>query len=493
LIKKFENLKKIDFGKSVKSAMKWSAAVYLLRDLLQFLAMLLMIRFLTPKDYGIATLAQSIVGFIAVFSFNSFLLHALQFRDPKKIDWDIHFAAGILINSALFIFTVILSLLLIYLDILAEAAFPLVVISSVFLLEIPASLHLKFLEANHLWARFRMNALLGTVIALIAGVIVAMRGGTYWAIAVQPPLFVLPAAIDFFITNKPNIKPNWSFEKYKDTLQFGLNRIISTLFLKLKQLIESVLLKNIHGYIQLGIFNRSIGICTLLVGRIGSLVGITLYPILTRYPPGSLALRILSRKLLIYVTWVSIPISFILGLESEKIILLIYGKNWTSVSALVPYATFFVLSVSLISLMNSFLLGNLQQKKLLHIDIFFSISSILIAFFIINDGLKKYLSYAILNNVAQLFIYNKLLTKTKALASEDFKDSLVPPIIASLITFIIIRYQVVLDTYYILFDIIIVSLIFILLYTLILFVFFHKLFMEAVNPVLLWLNLTNKK
>src|SRR5689334_3326532 len=87
---------------SARAAMLWSAGFTFVRDVAQFGSMLVLVRILSPADYGAATLAQSILGLHSVVSFGTFSSHALQVRDPRAINWQAHFVAAAVINIVLF-------------------------------------------------------------------------------------------------------------------------------------------------------------------------------------------------------------------------------------------------------------------------------------------------------------------------------------------------------------------------------------------------------
>ena len=64
-------------GHSARLAVLWNTGFTLFRDLLQFGLTLILARLLTPQEYGQSGLVSSIIGFLMIFSFRSFLLHAL--------------------------------------------------------------------------------------------------------------------------------------------------------------------------------------------------------------------------------------------------------------------------------------------------------------------------------------------------------------------------------------------------------------------------------
>ena len=153
-------------GASARASLLWGGGFTLLRDLAQFGVMLILVRLLTPADYGTAALAQAIIGLVAVVSFGTFSAHALQMRDPDEIDWQAHFTAAAAINVTLAALVLALAYALSFTTRYAEAALPLAALAVIFIIEIPGTLRHRMLEANHDWKRFRLLLIIGTFLGL---------------------------------------------------------------------------------------------------------------------------------------------------------------------------------------------------------------------------------------------------------------------------------------------------------------------------------------
>ena len=164
-------------GSSARSSLTWAGGILLLRGVLQFATMLILVRLLTPTDYGSAALAQSIVGVFSVLSMGTFVAHALQARNPDDVDWQVHFTAALVGNSALTLVTLGLAWALSFSSHYAPAALPLAVLSTAFIVEIPATLRLRMLQVAHNWRRYRLLAFYGTFLSCLTSIAIALLGG----------------------------------------------------------------------------------------------------------------------------------------------------------------------------------------------------------------------------------------------------------------------------------------------------------------------------
>ena len=96
---------KLDYKKSSLEALIMSGGYVLIKDIIQFIQMIILIRILTPEEYGSFGLTLSIIGFISIFSAVTIISHSLQIRDYKNVDWQTYFTVGFLVNIFLFLLT----------------------------------------------------------------------------------------------------------------------------------------------------------------------------------------------------------------------------------------------------------------------------------------------------------------------------------------------------------------------------------------------------
>ena len=90
-------------GDRARSAVLWNTGFNLFRQGLQFAVMLVLVRLLDPAAYGQLALTTSIIGFVALLSFNNFLAHSLQPRSDAEVDFQLHFTAGFAFQITAFV------------------------------------------------------------------------------------------------------------------------------------------------------------------------------------------------------------------------------------------------------------------------------------------------------------------------------------------------------------------------------------------------------
>jgi O-antigen/teichoic acid export membrane protein len=416
---------------AARGAALYGAGFTLLHDALQFGTMLLLVRLLSPEDYGRVAFAGTILGLISIASVKTFLPHVLQHRDPAGIDWQMQFTAATAMNIAMFGITLIVAGLLSLTSQYAGAALPLAALAAVLLIEIPSSIRQTMMQVQHDWARFRALTFAGAVIGNATAVLIALTGGGFWALVASAPLFGVPAALDLFFLLK--WRPNWSWNwaGYKETLQFGLTRMGSAGLLSGRQTTEQAILTGWYNFGTLGVFTRSIGLANLAAGRIGYVFLSSLYPVITRAEPESHRSSRIAGLVLCLVAWISIPSAAFLALEAEPAVLLLYGPQWTGVTELLPLAAAQVTLGGLNTTVYGLLLANNRTRTCLSIDMLTAILGVLLAILVIPIGPRLYLAGLGMQNAIVLIIAAFTLVSTRGISLKDVFLAVAPPCFAA--------------------------------------------------------------
>ena len=125
-----------NLGTKAKLSVLWNTGFNLFRDGLQFFVMLVLVRMISPSTYGVFALLSSVMTFIHVFSFNTFIQHVLQVREDSKINYQNHFTFGFFLQVFLFFATNIIAFLLYLFDFYSVISLYLHVLSFVFFFEL---------------------------------------------------------------------------------------------------------------------------------------------------------------------------------------------------------------------------------------------------------------------------------------------------------------------------------------------------------------------
>lgn len=417
-------------GHAARASLLWGGGFTLLRDVAQFGVMLILVRILSPTDYGTASLAQAMVGVASVISFNTFSGHALQKRNPNEVDWQAHFTAAAVINTALAMLVLTVAFAASFTTRYAQVALPLAALAVVFIIEVPGTLRHRMLESAHDWKRFRLLLLIGTLLGIGSGVLVALMGGGVWALIVQVPMLGVPAAIDLLIIHRFRPEWTWSWARWRETFRFGLDRIGSTLVGRGRALNEQVLFSSVYDLATLGIFTRATGLATLLAGRIGSVAMMSLVPVLTRAEAGSARFQRLADLVMRGVVWTTLPAAAFLGLATRDIVALLYGTQWGNVAQLLPLAAAAIGFGGIVAALSSLLVTNENSRASLSLDVAAGVSGIAVAVILVPFGAGAYLAGLSAHALVIAGAAILLLLRRNAITGSGVADAFMPALVA---------------------------------------------------------------
>jgi O-antigen/teichoic acid export membrane protein len=415
---------------AARGALLWAAGSTFVCDGLQFATMLALVRLLSPSDYGRMALAQTIFSFISVLSFTTFAPHALQSRDPDAVDWQAHFTAASVLNSSAFVLTLLIALFLSRTAKYSGAALPLAVLAIVFIIQVPAILRQTMVQANHDWARTRGLIIAGALLSNVVAIGIATTGGGVWALVVGPALNIMPAALDLLIVSKWRPIWAWRWDRYVDTVKFGVARMASAGVLSGRQAVEQAVLAGTYNFSTLGLFTRSTGLSNLAGGRIGGLASLSLYPIITRAERGSTRFQRLAALFLRGVAWTTIPACVFLAFSAREIATILYGVRWSGVIPLLPFAAAQAALGGISWAAYTLLLGNDEIRACVVVDFASAGIGATLVFWLVPLGPQVYLAGLAGMYVIILFLLVFLLRRSGAITVRDVRNALLPPIIS---------------------------------------------------------------
>lgn len=421
----------MNLGQKARSAVIWNTAFNLFRDFLQFGTMLVLVRVLPPEAYGKFGMVMSIVGFLGIFSFNSFLFHIIQIQDDDSVDYHLHFTAGAIINLTMFLVAHGIAAVLHSTTTYRPVANLLHVLSFTFLLEWPCEFRRKMLERAFDWKRLRLLHGAGLLCSSTLAVLMGLRGAGAYALVVPGITVTLPFIFDLFIVTQWRPDWRWSWQNYRAAWVFGWNRIGSGLAMSGRQLLESSTLVKSLGYAQLGVFNRSLGLSQMFCLKFSVQLMYAIYPVLTRLNSDPSNTMRVNGLVLRVVAWVVIPTATVFSALAEPVVAFIYGKQWVAVIPLLPWAMLSGVAVSLAYTLNYLLLSQRRPRLCLYADILNLLGTITLLALALQTGVKFYLAGLALLNLGIVGLAAMWLCKMQALDFNGLMRALVPPAIAS--------------------------------------------------------------
>jgi polysaccharide transporter, PST family len=418
------------------SGVLWTAGLNVFRDFVQFGVMLVLVRLLAPEMYGQFGLVSAILGFLSVFSYRTFLEYSLQIRQGSEVDYQLFYTAGVVTQGLLFLITNAAAEGLKYTTAYREVAAPVHVMSLVFLLDLGHEFRIKMLEREMDWKRLRMMEGIGVLSSAVLAVILAKAGAGVYALLVPTLVTLIPASVDLFFIQRWRPTWKWNAAEFRPVRKYGLTRLMSGLVGWGRLLLESTFLVRIAGFTVYGIYGRAVGLATLCCLRIPTLLMQALFPVLTKFEPGSGPSNRASTLVLCTVAWSTIPVAVLFSLLAAPVIQTLYGSRWSAVIPLLPWALAAGAAAALAQTGSLLLLASLQQKRSMWIDTFMLAGTAVSLLVLAPRSLKLYLAGSAVLQTSAFVLAAVWLYCFRAIDLRGLANSLIPPALSVTTTFV---------------------------------------------------------
>jgi len=375
-------------------------------------------------------LVTSIIGFIHVFSFSTFIQHVLQVRDDAKVNYQYHFTFGFFLQLFMFVITNLVAFLMEFFHFYDTVSVYLHVLSIVFFLELFSEIRRMELQRELDWKRMRILHGIGLLIGSVFAIGLAYAGAGIYALIVPSFMSNVPFIYEMLLIQKWRPTWEWKLSEYKKTIDFSKKRILSGLMRTGKPLIENSLFISILGYSQLGFYNRAIGLATLLVNKFASQLTFSIYPILTKVEPYTDQFRRIGGLIIIFVIWIIAPIAYVVFTMSSELVLILYGDKWLEVIPYLAPAAIFMALGAVKHVLYSLLLSSHQEKLCMYFDSLLLFGTVLLLLFVLPIGVLDYLyAQVLLLFLATLFLISVSIY-LKVLELKSIYLAVVPPLLA---------------------------------------------------------------
>jgi O-antigen/teichoic acid export membrane protein len=312
---------------------------------IQPLIFIILARLLTPDDYGVMAAAIMVMSFTQIF-WEAGLGKALIQRQG-----DVSEAANVAFWINLIIGIIISILLLLLATVIAEKLFQDGRVSDVIRImtlqimlgalgSVPTALLQKELKFNKLfWVRISTVALPG-----VFSIPLAWYGLSYWALVVGTLVGQLAQVIVLWRVS--SWRPEWRFNAplAKDLSRFGAWVGLTGLLAWFYVWIDSLFIGGYLGTHELGLYRTGNQFVTMIFGFLFAPVLPVLYSHLSSIQYDKEKLKDFFMRVIRIITFISIPLAFMIYAIGDDIGLVVFGSKWDGVG----------LVISVLALMHGF-------------------------------------------------------------------------------------------------------------------------------------------
>ena len=171
---------------------------------------------------------------------------------------------------------------------------------------------------------------LSMLIALSIGIVLAIHGFAYWALAIQTLIqYSLASILRFIIAPwKPSFRID--FSPLKAFITFSLRLTLTNIFTQINQNLFSFLFGKLYGAIQVGIYTQGQKWMNMGQQCIGGTINYITQPVLVQVNDNPDREINVFRKLIRFGAFVSFPLMLGLAFVGKEFILITIGEKWLS-------------------------------------------------------------------------------------------------------------------------------------------------------------------
>jgi O-antigen/teichoic acid export membrane protein len=345
-----------------KQSFLWVFLSSIVFQIINWCMTILVMRILTPKDYGIFAIlmiAVEYLGLLTHFNIGSWYV----WKDKITKSEEMTVECSILIIS-FFIFIASFILAPIYTEFfnIEELTTGFRIISLLFLLGGFSKISLMKFERE---MNFRPTAILNVSLRLFRGIltlILAIIGLGYWSLLYGLLATNILKAILLFYLKRPLLfqRPKnsiFEFSTFKESLLFGFNITVGTFFWIIYSSSDNLIIGKFFGAEMLGYYSIAFFFIDLPLSKLNEWVRPILLPYFSRLRENMDILNnVFLRFLFIYMT-ILVPIFFGLFIMADEFVYFVLGEKWQGAVLFLRVLAFVGLLRSLTDLIQPYLTG----------------------------------------------------------------------------------------------------------------------------------------
>lgn len=332
---------------SVKKSLAWMAFAQAASFLIQFSATVVLARYLSPKEVGVAAVAFAIIGIVSLFQ--QLGLPSLIVREEVLTD-DIS-STAFTVNALVTMFLSATIALISFVgasflrDAGVQRALLVLAISPLFGI-------FAFLPSAHLEraGRFKALALIGTIGGIVsagATILFAILGFSYMSVAYSQLLSSGISALILMIIGREHIHHRIGFKAWRRITNFSFQMLVVSGINNASQRLSEIVLGRLLGLTALGLFNRANGINGLIWNNIHLAAGRVVLVDYAELHRQGVPLRERYLHTVAIVTGLLWPAFAGLAVIARPFVLLVYGEAW--LPAVAPFELIAISSMILVS------------------------------------------------------------------------------------------------------------------------------------------------
>lgn len=312
-----------------------NVVLQLLGTVFHIAGVVVLARFLTPKDFGLVAMVTAFSQWIMNFGVNGFTEYIIQKQDLSVNTVNSIFWVHVLLSSVLAAGFAVFGFILV--DFYAEPALSGIAaaMATSFIFYALFTSHTALLRREMKFASVAIIELAAVILSTAIAVAAALGGMAYWAVVIRQLMIPVVTMIAVWIisTWRPGAPRHLSdaFPGLKYAFQVYCNYSLGYVTRNL----DKVLLGKFHGSAMLGNYDRAYHLSSLPVGQLLSPIDTVAFATLARLRNDKERFFLYFTKAISMVAFLGTIAALLLILSAKDLILLLLGPEWSEAGLVV--------------------------------------------------------------------------------------------------------------------------------------------------------------
>ena len=325
----------------VFSNMIWRFAERSGAQIVQFIVSIILARILAPEAYGTVALITVFTTILQVFVDSGLGNALIQKKNSDDLDFSTVFWTNIVFCTVLYTIVFLCAPLIARfynndsLTSLTRVLALTVLISGV------KNVQQAYVSKHLMFKKFFFSTLIGTVIAAIVGILMALNGFELWALVAQQVTNLTIDTIILWITVKWRPKFIFSFERLKKLFSYGWKLLASSVIETVYNNIRQLFIGKIYSPQDLAYYNRAKQFPEVITNNINNAIDSVLLPTMSEAQDDKNKVKEMTRRAIKTSVYIMAPLMMGLAFTSETVIKLLLTDKWIQS---VPYLCIFCIT-----------------------------------------------------------------------------------------------------------------------------------------------------
>lgn len=314
-------------NKTVASNIFWRYAERMLAQGMTFIISLVLARILEPSEYGLIAIVGVIIAIFGVFSTRGFVQALIQKKEIDSLDYSTVFFSNLIIEILLYC--------ILYISAPYIAKFynndALTLITRILgirlFINVFNSIQQAYAQRNMQFKKFFYSTTIGTLVSGILGIYMALKGFRVWALVVQSLAGAIIGTSVLFLIIDWRPKLEFSFERLKKMLSYGIKMLVSGLLEAFYNEIRSLVIGKAYSVSDLAFYNKGQRLPSLVVSNLQTSISNVFFAALARENSFE-STKEKMRSYLRIVFYCLSPLMFGLALVAYPLIAVLYTEKW---------------------------------------------------------------------------------------------------------------------------------------------------------------------